>query len=152
MSLNVIPTLRVAAKAVVLNKEGNVLIVRESKTDKDNVKVGLWGLPGGRLEPGESFYDGLQRELKEEIGIAARPIKPLYVGEWNPVIRGIPNQIIAIFILCYAETEDIALSKEHDESAWIIPTSRGDYPMMSPDCDVIDLISASPNIIKARIN
>lgn len=118
-----------------------MLIVREAKTDKDNVKIGLWGLPGGRLEPGESFYDGLQRELQEEVGILAEPIKPLYVGEWSPVIRNIPHQIIAIFMLCSVKTDSVTLSKEHDRHAWIKPTAQNNYNMMmSPDSDVIDLI------------
>ena len=30
---------------------------------------GTWSLPGGRLEPGESFVDAVRREAREEAGI-----------------------------------------------------------------------------------
>ncbi|HUD10889.1 MAG TPA: NUDIX domain-containing protein, partial [Candidatus Saccharimonadia bacterium] len=45
-----VPILRVAAKAVILDRDGRVLIVREAKSGPDNTKVGLWELLGGRLE------------------------------------------------------------------------------------------------------
>ncbi|MEK7153242.1 MAG: NUDIX hydrolase, partial [Patescibacteria group bacterium] len=71
--------LQVAAKAAVIDDKGRVLIVREAATGKNNTKVGLWGLVGGRLDPGESFLDGLQREVAEETGLRVRPLNPLYV-------------------------------------------------------------------------
>ena len=29
---------------------------------------GHWGLPGGKIEEGESLYDAIERECQEEIG------------------------------------------------------------------------------------
>jgi len=34
--------------------------------------MGLWSIPGGRLEPGESDADGLRREVLEETGLRVR--------------------------------------------------------------------------------
>src|SRR6187431_844175 len=99
-----VPVLRVAAKAIIVNDKGQVLIIREASTGPDNTKVGQWGLVGGRLEPGESFLEGLQREVREETGLKVQVEKPVHVGEWRPIIRDVPHQIIAIFMLCRAET------------------------------------------------
>ncbi len=137
------PTLRVAAKACIINDDGRVLIVREA-VSKDTTQVGKWGLPGGRLEPGESFTDGLQREVREETGLQVTIGKPLYVGEWRPVIRGVPHQIIAIFMVCQSKSDDVQLSDEHDKYEWIVPGERSKFTIMPPDDAVIDAFANMP--------
>ncbi len=132
------PVLRVAAKAIIVNDEGNVLILRESSTDQERNKVGQWGLGGGRLEPGEVFAEGLKREVFEETGLEITIDKPLYVGEWHPVIKGTPHQIIGIFMICKTASSEVQLSPEHDKYEWIDPKKRADYNVMEPDRYVID--------------
>ena len=72
--------LRVAAKAVIVH-EGKVLIVREASSYQEGSKLGQYGLVGGRIDPEESFYDALDREVAEEVGLQIKPIRPLHVGE-----------------------------------------------------------------------
>jgi 8-oxo-dGTP pyrophosphatase MutT (NUDIX family) len=48
---------------VLLLKEKEVLLQRRS----DN---GLWGIPGGSLEPGESLEEAARREVWEEVGLS----------------------------------------------------------------------------------
>lgn len=134
------PVLRVAAKAVI-RKRGRVLIIREASTDRDNTKVGQWGLPGGRLKPGEEFRSGLAREVKEETSLDIKAIAPVHVDEWSPVIRGTPHQIIAVFMLCGAVTTEVELSDEHDAYAWIRPAQRRNYLIMAPEDAVLDIVA-----------
>lgn len=129
--------LRVAAKALIVNDQGRVLILREAKTYKDGTNTGRYHLPGGRLEDGEAFYDGLAREVKEETGLEVKPIRPLHVGEWQPIINGVPHQIIAMFMLCRAHTANTILSDEHDEALWIDPGEYKKYDLMAPEDEVI---------------
>ncbi len=129
---------QIAAKAAIVGPTGRVLILRESTADKTNTKVGYWGLVGGRLEPGETFADGLKREVVEETGLSVRIEGPLYVGEWHPIIDGVPHQIIAIFMLCHTASERVKLSLEHDQYEWVKPAERKAFAMMEPDCFVVD--------------
>lgn len=55
---------RVVAGAVV--RDGRVLVARRGPTQQ---LAGLWELPGGKVEPGESDATALARELGEELGI-----------------------------------------------------------------------------------
>jgi 8-oxo-dGTP pyrophosphatase MutT (NUDIX family) len=124
---------RVAAKAVIVNDEGKVLILREASTYEDGTNIGRFGLPGGRLEPGEKFFDGLKREVAEETGLEVEPIKPLYVDEWFPTIKGVPNHITGIFYACKALTANVRLSEEHDHFEWIEPEKSAAFTMMNEE-------------------
>ena len=128
---------RVAAKALLINDEGKVLILREASTYQEGTNIGRYGLPGGRTDPGESFFDGLKREVSEECGLQFEPIKPLLVGEWFPTIKGAKNHITAIFFACRALTTKVRLSDEHDDFQWIDPKTYKNYDFMSPDDKVI---------------
>ncbi len=50
----------------IINKNQNFLI---TKRPKNKMLGGLWELPGGKREKGESLKKGLIRELKEEINV-----------------------------------------------------------------------------------
>lgn len=54
------------AVGIVYNSEGKILIALRS-VDTDH--GGLWEFPGGKVEAGETVYQALVRELREEIGI-----------------------------------------------------------------------------------
>lgn len=132
------PVLQVAAKAIILNQAGQVLMLRESAAHNTNTQVGKYQFPGGRLEPGEAFLDGLRREALEETGIAVTPVRPLHVGEWRPVVLGVPHQIVAIFMLCTAASDTVILSEEHDAYMWVDVSNRQDCNAMAPDDDILD--------------
>jgi 8-oxo-dGTP diphosphatase len=123
---------------VIVNDKGQVLIVREADTYEEGTGHGRYHLPGGRLQPGESFIDGLHREIKEETNLEIEPERPIYVGEWRPVVKGVPRQIIATFTLCKPKTYNVRLSEEHDKFVWLNPADRKKYDIMDPDWEVID--------------
>ena len=54
--------LRPSVAAIIINADGHVLLQRRS----DN---GLWGLPGGGVEIGESVSTAIVREVQEETGL-----------------------------------------------------------------------------------
>lgn len=54
-----------AASAVVLRRDGRVLLVQRARAPLTDT----WTLPGGKLEPGEHPRDAAAREVREETGI-----------------------------------------------------------------------------------
>ena len=42
---------------------------------------GRWGLPGGLMEPGESFEETARREVREETGLTPGPMR--FLGVWS---------------------------------------------------------------------
>lgn len=74
-----VPRLRPAARAVVLDEHDRILLLRFEFDDR----LRVWAAPGGGVEPGESAHDALDRELREEIGLAA-PADPPHL--WHQVV------------------------------------------------------------------
>ena len=139
MSQTTEPILQVAAKAILVNPEGKLLILREAKTYEEGTNIGRYHSPGGRIKPSESYEEGLRREVEEETGITDfEPIRPLFVGDWRPVIKGIEHHIIGIFTLCRTKSSEVRLSSEHDDYQWIDIADRGKYDIMDPENKVIE--------------
>ena len=63
------PLFNVGVSVVLLSEQGQWLLQRRSDS-------GLWGVPGGGMEPGESFEQAAARELLEETGLSGIPLTP----------------------------------------------------------------------------
>jgi 8-oxo-dGTP diphosphatase len=57
-----------AAVSAAIFRDGRVLLVQRSRPPS----AGVWSLPGGHIEPGETALDAIHRELREETAIFAR--------------------------------------------------------------------------------
>lgn len=61
---------RSAVRAVVLDRDGRILLLRTR--DATAPEFGdWWELPGGGVDPGETYLEAALRELREETGILA---------------------------------------------------------------------------------
>jgi 8-oxo-dGTP diphosphatase len=54
------------AGAIIRDGDGRLLLIRR----RNEPGAGLWSLPGGRIEPGESDEQAVVREVAEETGLA----------------------------------------------------------------------------------
>ncbi|NWW97580.1 NUD18 phosphatase, partial [Caloenas nicobarica] len=66
--------------AVLFNQEDAVLLVQEAKPECR----GMWYLPAGRMEPGESIVAAMRREVKEETGLECEAVTLLALEERGP--------------------------------------------------------------------
>jgi ADP-ribose pyrophosphatase YjhB (NUDIX family) len=55
----------------VVVDDGRLLLVRRGR----GAGIGLWSVPGGRVEWGESLVDAVVREVAEETGLAVVPAR-----------------------------------------------------------------------------
>jgi ADP-ribose pyrophosphatase YjhB (NUDIX family) len=126
---------QVATKAVIVNPENKVLIMREGER---------WHEPGGRLEPGERLEEGLRREVREETGLVELTVGPVvHVGEWFAKPEGKRVHIVAVFYRCSTGQVEIELSNEHDEYAWVTRADLGRYELQPESRQAIEQVLAA---------
>ncbi len=119
----------VATKAFI-NYKGKILILRESTKYSDGTNSGKYDVVGGRVEPGQKFDESLLREIKEETGLSVKLGRPFYVGEWRPKVRGEQWQIVGTFFECFAKSNKVKLSEDHDNYQWINPKNFKKYNLI----------------------
>ena len=64
----------------IILSNGRVLACQRKRTSRYPLK---WEFPGGKIEPGESPYAAVVRELNEELEINAEPGEILLTNEWT---------------------------------------------------------------------
>jgi 8-oxo-dGTP pyrophosphatase MutT (NUDIX family) len=64
------PALREAARAIVLDPDDRIMLLRYDENG------GFWATPGGSLEPGETHRQAVIRELREELGVQHLDLGP----------------------------------------------------------------------------
>ena len=129
---------QMAAKAVIVNPGGQILVLREAAEYADGTNTGKYHMPGGRLEKGETYWEGLEREVMEETGLKVEPQYPLHIDEWRPVIRGVPHHIIAVFTLCKLKGKAKArVSHEHDQALWVDPKQVQKYALLPAEAKAV---------------
>lgn len=67
---------QIAVGAIVI-RNNKVLLVKRKQPPGE----GLWAVPGGRVELGETLQEAAEREVKEETGVIIRAGHPVYTFE-----------------------------------------------------------------------
>lgn len=75
-----------------------------------------WDFSGGKLEPGEDPFDGVEREVMEETGIKIKAQKVLGVYEMKYKGDWLKFPVYKVEIL---SALDVKLSHEHTEYKWL---------------------------------
>ena len=78
--------------------------------------TGLWSLPGGRVEAGETLAEAVVRELAEETGIEA--VCDQFVG-WVERIGADYHYVILDFRVTVLDPSDPKAGDDADEAAWV---------------------------------
>ncbi|MDH5631947.1 MAG: Nudix family hydrolase [Gammaproteobacteria bacterium] len=117
------PVLRVVAG--VVRDPRNSRRVLLSRRHPGSHQGGKWEFPGGKIEPGESPYDSLVRELREELGIEVTRAMPMM-----RIAYAYPDKRVHLDIWRVLEYAGIPHGKEKQEIDWVEITrmKRLDYP------------------------
>lgn len=112
------------AVGVLLRPDGTVLL---GNRPADKPWPGWWELPGGKLEPGESVFQALTRELKEEIGITVTQATP-----WVTYVHRYPTTTVRLAFCRVTEWTGEPQSLEGQLLRWVPIDSAQDVPQLLP--------------------
>jgi 8-oxo-dGTP diphosphatase len=129
----------VEVAAAVLQRPDNSFLLAQRPPDK--IWAGYWEFPGGKIEPGETPYHALVRELREELGITVTTAYP-----WVTRVFTYPHATVRLNFFRVTAWSGELHPHEGQEFAWQSPTltlPRGETEMISP------LLPANAPILRA---
>ena len=125
---------RIAAYAVVHSSRGLLLVQYTAATRFS----GLWGLPGGGVDPGESPEEALHRELWEETGqrIEIQSVVDVQTDRWiGRAPDGVVEDYHVVRVIYVARCPDPSDPVVHEvdgttgASTWVVPGATEGYPV-----------------------
>ncbi len=117
---------QIAVGAVVIRDEKVLLVKRRKPPGK-----GLWSIPGGRVELGETLKEAAEREVKEEARVIIRAKDPVYTFDLidrdkQGYIRF--HYVIVDLLADYVSGKPNA-SSDACEARWVTPRELEELPV-----------------------
>ncbi|MBT3203236.1 MAG: 8-oxo-dGTP diphosphatase MutT [Gammaproteobacteria bacterium] len=103
----------------------------------------LWEFPGGKVESGESRFQALQRELKEEIGIQVHSALP-----FQSLVHHYEDKIIFLDVWEIKLFSGRAYGREGQEIAWVNLDELNLYTFPEADLPILKSLLAENGSIE----
>jgi 8-oxo-dGTP diphosphatase len=115
--------------AAVIIEDGRIFLARRPP---DDPLAGLWELPGGKIEPGETPQECLERELREELNMTA--------SAGSIIGRTTYRYAHGVFeVLALATTRKSGFELcVHSQSAWVGPEDLDQYRLAPADAVLLE--------------
>ncbi len=119
ISISISVFMRIGTIGIVIDQFGQLLLIRRNDTR-------TWTPPGGALDRNESPLDGVVREVEEETGIKAIPVRLAGLYFW-PMS---PSGFLSFVFRCLPSGGELTPSPESPELAYV-PSNALPFPMLN---------------------
>ncbi len=114
----------------ILEQDGKILLAqRPLHADQPS----LWEFAGGKVEAGETQPDALVRELREELGIEARPTR--YIASHQ---REVSQRLITLHAWHVPAFTGTPETHYHSQLAWCSPREALSYDLAPADIPLLE--------------
>ncbi len=108
-------------------RAGQVLLVQRGREPS----LGLWALPGGLVEIGETLTEALVREVAEETGLTVQPGP--FIGSFEPIVRDADGRVryhyVVLDYLAFWEAGEPHAGDDAGAVGWFAPEALDALPM-----------------------
>jgi len=130
--------------AIIWNSDHSRFLIAQRQQGKHLEH--FWELPGGKLEPDESPWQALRRELIEEINIEV-----IQAGPYMQVYHRYPERNILLDTWSIDEYRGEVRGREQQTITWIGPKEIDLYPFPAADIPILDAIKCSAKAETRRL-
>jgi len=113
------------AVSAAIFRDGKVLLVRRARKPA----LGIYTLPGGGVETGETLEQAVMREVREETALDIEPVA--LAGHREAIARDAQGRVERHFvILCFAarwRSGEPVLNEELDDARWLEPAELSSF-------------------------
>jgi 8-oxo-dGTP diphosphatase len=129
------PDLPLIAVGAIVMRNGCVLLVRRGQPPSE----GLWAIPGGRVELGETLQEAARREIKEETGLTICARDPVHT--FDVILRDEAGRVQFHYVIVdlLADYVSGALHPGDDahEARWVTPEELEELPINQTTLEVL---------------
>lgn len=124
----------VVGVGVVIVDDGRLLLIQRGREPQR----GLWAVPGGKVEPGETMRAAARREAAEETGLEVEVGDVTWVGEvidpgYHLVIIDFEASVVGGKLEAADDAADVR---------WVPLDQASDYPLTPTMYDLVDTLRA----------
>ena len=129
-----VPERPVATAGVLIHDGGGrVLLVRTAKWS------GLWGIPGGKIERGESSEQAARREVMEETGLGLKDLRFVMVQDCIDSPEFVrPAHFLLLNYLGKADGTRVTLNDEAEEFCWVPAAEARAWRLNRPTRELLE--------------
>lgn len=121
------------AVAVIMKPDGEFLLARRPA---GKPYEGYWEFPGGKVEMGETVYDALVREIREELGIEVLQAYP-----WITQIFTYPHATVKLHFYRITQWQGTPYPHENQEFSWQYSNQVSVAPLLPANGPVLKALS-----------
>lgn len=129
----------VATVGALVARDGKLLMIRTRKWS------GRWGIPGGKIERGESAEDALHREVSEETGLRLKSARFVMVQDCvDSEEFHRPAHFLLLNYAAEAGAGDVRLNDEAEEFRWVTPSEAAGMDLNRPTRRLLEAVHGRP--------
>lgn len=125
---------QIAVGAVVV-RDGRVLLVQRGQPPSE----GLWAIPGGRVELGETLQEAVEREIKEETGLTIRARHPVYT--FDVILRDDAGRVqfhyVIVDLLADYVSGELRPGDDVRQARWVAPVELEKLPISQTTLELL---------------